>query len=117
MASIPLRAFAVAALFLSVSTVEMVAHIEEREHALVERYEDRRAVSDDVIAEFVRATRQVPFAFSTPSRFDVTVTHRAPDAVGAPPALVLPGRMSAERQSVPSRSRRTLRVWERDTEV
>ena len=36
---------------------------------------------------------------------------------GAGPVVVAPGRAACERQSVPSRSRRKLRTWERDAQV
>lgn len=117
MASFSLRR-AVAVVLLSVASFGLcVVGIDDRceppERSAAQAHD---AVLDDLVADFARAARRVPFELATPRVSFGGTTHAAPLAVLTLAAIVTPGRASPPRRSVPSRSRRKLRVWERDSE-
>ncbi len=93
--------------------------------------EPRRPSFDDsklagAIADFKAATLERRFALAVrPGFLPAPAALCAVDHAlaargcieGAGPVVVAPGRAACERQSVPSRSRRKLRTWERDAQV
>lgn len=118
MALFPVRR-AVAVVMLSVASLGLALFESGDAYDVPER--TATANFEDIAAlqrSFVEAAQRAPFELAAaPVAYRVSFAHRAPSTPVHLAAVTLPGRASAPRQSVPSRSRRKLRVWERGTEA